>query len=65
MTEELNKIEYVKLPNLSLLDSLAEKTETMAKIELEHTDYDISTNEFIDILMRLKIRMKNELRTRN
>jgi hypothetical protein len=49
----LKKVAYVSLPNLNLLNKLAEKAGTIAaadevdKIETEHIDYDISTNGFI------------------
>jgi hypothetical protein len=50
----LKKVAYVSLPNLNLLNKLAEKAGTIAaadevnKIELEHLDYDISTKGFIE-----------------
>lgn len=48
------KVTYVTLPNLNLLNRLAEKAGTVAaadeveKIESEHADYDISTKGFIE-----------------
>ena len=50
----LKKIAYVTLPNLNLLNKLAEKAGTIAaadeveKIESEYADYDISTKGFIE-----------------
>jgi hypothetical protein len=50
----LEKVVYVTLPNLNLLNNLAERIGTIAaadevaKIESEHADYDISTKGFIE-----------------
>ena len=50
----LKKEAYVTLPNLNLLNKLAEKAGTIAaaneveKMESEYADYDISTKRFIE-----------------
>jgi hypothetical protein len=62
----LKKVECVMLPNLSLLNELAEKAETIAaadevdKIDSEHVDYKISTKGFIDDID--EVEKKNEER---